>query len=107
MLGNRQLISRKITVVLIILSLFAESSVFAAKKKKNTGQVTDTYQGEGDAIKISSSKKNRTFFSSVNEQVVHDVENGSPESLSQAMAALRKSESEYTDQSRSLLHFPE
>ena len=48
-------------------------------------------------------KKKRTFFYSIDEQIVKDVENGTPESLQKAMTAIRKNETEYTMQEKILI----
>ena len=97
------------------------SEVFCASKKtkkksKKTEQKTEVQQEQenkenielineeiidGQAVKLPAQK--RTFFYKIDEQIVKEVENGSPESLKNAMQLIKKSSEEYEENEKVLI----
>lgn len=97
------------------------SEVFCASKKtkkksKKTEQKTEAQQEQenkenidlineeiidGQAVKLPAQK--RTFFYKIDEQIVKEVENGSPESLKNAMQLIKKSSEEYEENEKVLI----
>lgn len=91
------------------------------KKKKTNGQVRATYEKtekqkeepvkevevpeevvEETSVKLPAQK--RTYFSKIDPSIVADVENGSPDSLRNAMNKIRKNESEYDETEKVLIY---
>lgn len=70
------------------------------KQEKEPEAVTEEITDE-DSVKLPSQK--RTYFYKVDESLVKQVENGSPDSLRQAMSKIRKSESEYDETEKILI----
>ena len=102
------------TVILITLAAFVLSSpVFSASKKKKSKKaepVQEEVKQEEPAaeepviiddtsysIKLPSDKKQRDFFSKVDSAVLQGVQNGSPDSLREAMSLMRKKSREYDE----------
>lgn len=56
---------------------------------------------DGQAVKLPAQK--RTFFYKIDEQIVKEVENGSPESLKNAMQLIKKSSEEYEENEKVLI----
>ncbi len=95
------------------MALFC-SQTFSAKKKKQKKNTETTQSSEAvetktntedelsDSIKLPSVKK-PTYFSKIDPEILAEVENGSPSSLRNAMAKIRKNESEYTENERVLI----
>lgn len=97
------------------------SEVFCASKKtkkksKKTEQNAEVQQEQenkenidlineeiidGQAVKLPAQK--RTFFYKIDEQIVKEVENGSPESLKNAMQLIKKSSEEYEENEKVLI----
>ena len=97
------------------------SEVFCASKKtkkksKKTEQKTEVQQEQenkenielineeiidGQVVKLPAQK--RTFFYKIDEQIVKEVENGSPESLKNAMQLIKKSSEEYEENEKVLI----
>ena len=97
------------------------SEVFCASKKtkkksKKTEQKTEVQQEQenkenidlineeiidGQAVKLPAQK--RTFFYKIDEQIVKEVENGSPESLKNAMQLIKKSSEDYEENEKVLI----
>ena len=97
------------------------SEVFCASKKtkkksKKTEQKTEVQQAQenkenidlineeiidGQAVKLPAQK--RTFFYKIDEQIVKEVENGSPESLKNAMQLIKKSSEDYEENEKVLI----
>jgi tetratricopeptide (TPR) repeat protein len=76
----------------------AEESLLPSPSGKET-----TSDG-GTSIKIDKSRKiSRTYFSGIAENVMAGVENGSPDSLRAAAAAIRKPELDYSETEKVLL----
>ena len=86
------------------------------KKSKKTEQKTEVQQEQenkenidlineeiidGQAVKLPAQK--RTFFYKIDEQIVKEVENGSPESLKNAMQLIKKSSEEYEENEKVLI----
>lgn len=66
--------------------------------------VTSTSSNDSEkSIKLPSAKP-RTYFSKIDEQVLHNIENGSPESLAKAVAAFPKFENDLTEPEKVLLN---
>lgn len=104
----------KTFILFIAATLCFISPLFSAsKKKKKTnaedGQSKATYEKvekpvqevTTEPVKLPSQK--RTYFYKIDETILSQVENGSPESLRQAMATLRKNESEYDETEKVLI----
>lgn len=68
--------------------------------KKNEEDSNEMFQTD-DAIKLSSKK--RTFFYKIDENIVSEVENGSPESLRNAMQKLKKTLDDYEENEKVLI----
>lgn len=97
------------------------SEVFCASKKtkkksKKTEQNAEVQQEQenkenidlineeiidGQAVKLPAQK--RTFFYKIDEQIVKEVENGSPESLKNAMQLIKKSSEDYEENEKVLI----
>lgn len=56
---------------------------------------------DGQTVKLPAQK--RTFFYKIDEQIVKEVENGSPESLKNAMQLIKKSSEEYEENEKVLI----
>ena len=99
---------------MLMAALILSSPAFSASKKKKKSKneepakvetpVEQTAQAEQAAvddtsysIKLPSGKNQREFFSKIDATVLHDVYNGSPDSLRQAMSLLRKKSVEYDE----------
>ena len=84
------------------------SAVYPASKKKSRKNREPTVVAE-EKTAISSDRteelknKKYTYFSSVSETVLADVETGSPSSLRRAASAMRKSEVDYLENEKVLL----
>ena len=114
----------KKTFFLILFIVLLGNEAFCAvkkskKKTKNTEQQTEAQQEQknqendeyidinndevidNQAIKLPVQK--RTFFYKIDEQIVKEVENGSPESLKNAMQLIKKSYEEYEENEKVLI----
>lgn len=110
----------------ILLSIFSGGSVYAMSSKKKAEQAAkaaaqaskkkkpevivlevpeenleDNSSDSGTMIAIP--RKKNTYFAKIDENIVSGIENGSPESIKQALSAIRKSESEYTENEKVLI----
>ena len=98
------------TGVLILLAAFIISSpVFSASKKKKKNKEPEPEKIETSAetqteiddtsysIKLPTGKNQRDYFAKVNPDVLNGVQNGSPESIREAMALMRQKGSEYEE----------
>lgn len=107
----------KKTGVLITLAAFILSSpAFSASKKKKKSKKEEPVAVEAQSeaveqsavddtsysIKLPAGKTQREYFSKVDPAVLQGVENGSPDSLREAMSLLRKKTTEY-DESEKVL----
>ena len=106
---------------LILMIVLLGSEVFCASKKtkkksKKTEQNAEVQQEQenkenielineeiidGQTVKLPAQK--RTFFYKIDEQIVKEVENGSPESLKNAMQLIKKSSEEYEENEKVLI----
>ncbi len=99
---------------MLMAALILSSPAFSASKKKKKSkneepakvetpveQIAQAEQAAVDdtsySIKLPSGKNQREFFSKIDATVLHDVYNGSPDSLRQAMSLLRKKSVEYDE----------
>jgi tetratricopeptide (TPR) repeat protein len=90
-------------------------SCSSTPKKTSDSQVTGQYAPDslqqeeessagGTSIKIDRPHQSqRTYFSDIDEKIVKDVENGSPDSLRAAVSLIRKTEVEYSEPEKVLL----
>ena len=104
-------------MVLICLSALLTSEAFAASKKKKAAKEAVSKEAEAaaestseqtnfpdsDSIKLPSVGSKRTYFYKIPSEILLDVENGSPDSLRNAMTKIRKNESEYTENEKVLI----
>ncbi len=103
-------IKRKLTFLLSLFLLIQNYAFSAPKKKaKAKNKKADTSLEESpenteNGIKLPSSAKQRTYFYKIDESIVGGVEDGSPESIKQAVAKLRKSDGEYAENEKVLIN---
>ena len=86
-----------------------DSSSVDNAKGEFVPQVTDSDvsaggTAESEAIKLPSAAKPKSYFSKIDSAVLKNVEIGSPETLTQAMSALRKSENELIESEKVLIY---
>ncbi len=77
------------------------NNTFAAAKSKKTKNTQSQNTQNASTVKLPSQK--RTYFYKIDPQIVSAVEEGSPESLRNALSGIRKNESEYTDNEKVLI----
>ena len=97
---------------MLLAALIISSPVFSASKKKKKAQeteaaakttVTAAEETKAEApvddtsYKLPSSKNQRAYFSKVNSAVLKGVQNGSPESLREAMSLMRQKSGDYAE----------
>ena len=100
------------TGILLLLAAFLISSpVFSASKKKKKNKDQEVVKAETEAaenaevnlddttysIKLPSGKNQREYFAKINPDVLKGVQNGSPDSLRDAMALMRQKGGEYEE----------
>ncbi len=100
------------TGILILLAAFLLSSpVFSASKKKKKAKEAEPAATEtvtevkteapvddtSYSIKLPAGKNQREYFSKVNPAVLKGVQNGSPESLREAMSLMRQKSGDYAE----------
>ena len=90
-----------IKCIFLIISLFSLlDGIYAASKRKKT----ETQEKTAISSKKTTANKNKvSFFSSIPEETILDIENGTPSSLRRAASALRKTNVEYTENEKVLL----
>ena len=86
---------RKTGILIILTAFLLSSPVFSASKKKKKAAAepakTETETAIDDTTyKLPSSKNQREYFSKVDPSILKDVQNGSPDSLRDAMIRLRQ-----------------
>ena len=88
-----------------------DSEAIAVDNSKGTyaaPQVTENTETvtvqEAEAIKLPSAAKPKSYFAKIDSSIVQNVEIGSAASITQAMSALRKSESELTENEKVLIY---
>ena len=57
-----------------------------------------------EAIKLPSTSKPKSYFAKISDDIVKNVENGSPASIAAAMSAIKKSESELSQSEKVLIY---
>ena len=74
----------------------------------DSGIEQDSTQTQGsedlESIKLPQAVKPKSYFSKIDEQIVKNVELGSPQSLSLAMTSLRKNEADYIESEKVLIY---
>ena len=105
----------KVLFLVSFLVLAGNYSVFSAKNKekknkksKNTEQVQNTEEttaqiSDEEGVKLPSSSKPRTFFYKIDDDIVAGVENGSPESIRNAVSRIKKTDGDYQDNEKVLI----
>ena len=90
---------------MLLAAFILSSPVFSASKKKkktNEPETTSTATEESAALddtsyKLPAGKNQREYFSKVSSEVLTRVQNGSPDSLSEAMSLMRQKSGEYEE----------
>ena len=93
---------------MLMAALILSSPVFSASKKKKAAaaeaetetvknQTEDKLDDTSYSIKLPAGKNQRDYFSKVNSSVIKGVQNGSPESLREAMSLMRQKNSDYDE----------
>lgn len=67
---------------------------------KQAGQTSQTQE----ATKLPTAAKPKSYFAKISEDIVKDVENGSPASIAQAMAAIHKAEENLTQNEKVFIY---
>ena len=71
-----------------------------AIEKPESEEITQTQE----ATKLPTAVKPKSYFAKINDDIVKNVENGSPASISTAMSSLKKSESELLESEKVLIY---
>ena len=96
---------------MLLAAFIISSPVFSASKKKKKTKDTEPVKVEAEAagkadenlddtsysIKLPSGKNQREYFAKINPEVLKGVQNGSPDSLRDAMALMRQKGGEYEE----------
>ena len=96
---------------MLLAAFIISSPVFSASKKKKKTKDTEQVKVEAEAssqsdenlddtsysIKLPSGKNQREYFAKINPEVLKGVQNGSPDSLRDAMALMRQKGGEYEE----------
>ena len=96
---------------MLLAAFIISSPVFSASKKKKKSKDAEPVKVEAEAvektdenlddtsysIKLPSGKNQREYFAKINPEVLKGVQNGSPDSLRDAMALMRQKGSEYEE----------
>lgn len=97
-------------LIFLTVTLLSEPVFSASKKKKakNASPVEEAVEAPssestGKLIKLNTTTKKKTYFYKIDPVILQYVENGSPESIRQAMTLIRKNESEYTENEKVLI----
>ena len=81
----------------------SEKSDDAGKTEDQTVTKTEPVQ-TAEAIKLPSATKPKSYFAKINDDIVKNVEMGSPSSISTAMSQMHKTESELTENEKVLIY---
>ena len=81
----------------------SEKSDDTVKSDEQTVTKTEPVQTT-EAIKLPSAAKPKSYFAKINEDIVKNVEMGSPSSISAAMSQMHKTESELTQNEKVLIY---
>ena len=105
------------TVLVAVAALSFSACASKDNAKSEEGHSTASYEApvvaEGsddvqsqnqDSIKLPTASKPKSYFSKISDDIVKGVENGSPASISQAMASLKKSETELSESEKVLIY---
>ena len=87
----------------------------ASEPAKEDGHVVGTYEAPlvsenqepsqtQEATKLPTAAKPKSYFAKISEDIVKDVENGSPASIAQAMAAIHKAEEDLTQNEKVFIY---
>lgn len=75
----------------------------AEEQVNQTKQADQTSQTQ-EATKLPTAAKPKSYFAKISEDIVKDVENGSPASIAQAMAAIHKAEENLTQNEKVFIY---
>ena len=102
---------------MLILSVFCVSLSFtscASNKPEQSEHVSAQFtpieaaeaepEEPMESIKLPQVSKPKSYFSKIDDEIVQNVEIGSPQSLALAMAALHKNEADYTESEKVLVY---
>lgn len=98
----------KLSFLTFVITFFTCNNFYSASSKKKNKKISSVSVVE-EKTAISSEKnedlknKKYTYFSSIDESIIADVEIGSPSSLRRAASSIRKSEVEYLENEKVLL----
>ena len=77
------------------------------KKNKNTEQTVEESvektAEKDEGVKLPSNAKTRTFFYKIEEDIISGVEDGSPESIKNAVSKIKKTDGDYLDNEKVLI----
>ena len=100
--------SKKSKILFLLTVLVFVTPLFSASKKKSKNQKTEevetevTSETKGQAIKVSSKK--RTYFYKIDQTIIDGVENGSPDSIRDALSKIRKNNDDYAENEKVLIN---
>ena len=71
--------------------------------KEQESEQNDSAQSAEEGVKLPASNKPRTYFYKIDDEIVEGVENGSPDSLRNSIARIKKVDSEYQENEKVLI----
>jgi len=86
---------KKILSLVLMAVLLSDAAVFAAKKKTTVAQ--EDVSEEKTYITLPSEIKKRSYFADLDQNAVALLENGSPESIKEAVQLIKKPSADYND----------
>lgn len=86
---------KKILSLVLMAVLLSDAAVFAAKKKTTVAQ--EEVSEEKTYITLPSEIKKRSYFADLDQNAVALLENGSPESIKEAVQLIKKPSADYND----------
>lgn len=97
-------------LLFLILCVFAEPAFCLKKTTKKDATNKDTTaesqlssNDQSGSVKLPVPQKKYSYFSSINPEIIAEVENGTPASLKSAMRKIHKTSEEYTENERVLI----
>ena len=108
-----------ITVIFSVIALlFSACASTNGSEPEETGHSKASYEApavsekseessttqSAEAIKLPSSSKSKSYFSKINDDILKNVEKGSPESISTAMSSIKKSETSLSQNEKVLIY---